>query len=167
MTELETIAAKLDDLKAALAELLMRIPGPVVTKYDIEAATTQTHTQGAMPDDQRAFIDLVIGMHRMPDNEATQLREENLTTGDAAYQAEYHDGNVPLADLDEVDAAYFANMMGPYKDKTKQDLRWAGAVGGTTAEINAFRSWGEAWRNKHDPKAYTGPLTIIKAMMGE
>jgi osmotically-inducible protein OsmY len=153
-------------LHAMLSELLVRVSGPVATKADVEAAT-QARTQGAMPDDQRAFIDKMIGMHHMPDNEATQLREKNLTEGDAAYQSQNHNGNVSLVDLEEVDAAYFANMMGPYKDKTGQDLRWAGAVGGTTAAINAFRSWGEAWRNKHDPAAYTGPLTIIKAMMGE
>jgi len=153
------------ELRAMIAELLVRVSGPVATKADVEAAAQ--YRQGAMPDDQRAVIDRMVGMHNMPDNEATQLREKNLTEGDAAYQSQNHNGNVSLAGLEEADAAYFANMMGPYKDKTGQDLRWAGAIGGTTAEINAFRSWGEAWRNKHDPAAYTGPLTIIKAMMGE
>jgi len=137
------------------------VPGPVVTKYDIEQASTQ----GAMPADQLAFIDAIMGVHRAPD---TTERDAGMRERDAAEAAKFHRGNVAVGTLDVQDAAYFANMAGPYHTKTGADIRWAGVVGGTTAEINAFRSLGEAWRNNYPAADYDGPLkAIIAAMMGE
>lgn len=125
--------------------------------------------QGAMPPEQLAFINAIIGMHRMPDNEATRQRDENLRRHDEEYQRKYWPGNVALDDnLGVRDAAYFAHMSGPYFAKTGQDIRWAGVVGGTTPQINAFIGMGDAWRNNYPVAEYSGPLkVVIAAMMGE
>lgn len=156
---------QLDRIEAALSELLNRVRGEVVTKADVEAAVAATSTQGAPPAAVTDFVSLMIGAHRM---EPTPTRDDNIAAGDAAYQSEYHAGNVSLADLDVVDLAYLANMKVAYFAKTGADLRWSGVVGGTTAQINAAFSVGEAWRNNYPAADYTGPLkAIISAMMGE
>lgn len=105
-----------------------------------------------------------IGGHRAPD---TSERDAGMDARDKAEQAQYHAGNVAVGTLDVKDAAYFAHMAGPYKDKTGTDIRWAGVVGGSAAEINAFRSLGDNWRNNYPADQYDGKLkAIIKAMMG-
>lgn len=161
------MADKLDTVIELLHTLLARVPAPVVTKDDIAKAAANP-AQGAMPPEQRAFIDAIMGMHRMPDDERTRARDENLRRYDEDYQNTYHPGNVPVGDLDVYDKAYLANMAGPYFDRTRSDLRWSGLVGGFTQQINsAFRD-GEAWRNNYPASGYTGKLRpILAAMMGD
>jgi len=155
MNELDKINAQIAQLTAARDALVAeQVANPNASALD--------------PVTQK-MIDAMLGMHHMLDNEATRQRDANLRAADAEYQAQYHNGNVAVGDLkDDADFAYLANMAGPYHDKTGTDLRWAGLVGGTTPQINAAFSRGEAWRNNYPASEYTGKLKpILQAMMGE
>jgi len=154
MNELDKINEQIAQLTAARDALVaQQVANPNASALD--------------PVTQR-MIDAMLGMHHMLDNEATRQRDRNINDYMASLD-QYHNGNVSLGDLkDDADFAYLANMAGPYFEKTRQDLRWAGLVGGRTGEINAAFSRGEAWRNNYPAADYGGKLKpILAAMMGE
>lgn len=151
---------RLAALEATVATLAARAS---VTAEDVAAAVSP---QGAPPAEVIDYVSKMMGMHRMPDDERTRLREANL----AAYNAslnKFWPGNVAVGELTVEDKAYLAAMAGPYQDRTGQDLRFAGAIGGWFGEINsAFRD-GTAWRNNYPADKYTGKMkAIVEAMMG-
>ena len=156
MNELDKINEQIAQLTAARDALVaQQVANPNASALD--------------PVTQR-MIDAILGMHHMLDNEATRQRDKNINDYMESLD-KYHDGNVPLAVVEQEGDpayAYLANMAGPYHDKTGQDLRFAGLVGGRTGEINAAFSRGEAWRNNYPAAEYTGKLKpILAAMMGE
>ena len=139
---------------AALRALADELEG----KQTLPASPVRVHPGTSIPWVTGNFsLDLTaaqIGMHRA---EPTPARDSALAEWDARWNMTWHAGQFPVTGLTLEDKAYLAQQHGPVFDRTGKDLRFAGVVSGTTAEIN--RAFAEG---QYQPvREYHGPIRAV------